>query len=331
MGSKSSSAPAPDPRLIDAQIRSMGIQDSSIQRLLSNSESMMPLQREQMQFGLDTSRSAYQQSQEDRSWMLGRRGMLSAVQDRIASDATNFDEDSRAAELSAAGMADIQAGAGAARSSAMRTAGLRGMNTAKISEAFARQGTQMASAQANAAFMAKTAAKAEGLQLTDRANNALAGYPAMSMQATGAGAGYGAAGLGLANAGLGGMNSGFQAAGGMAGQMGNNAAGMYGAMGSYKNGQDQIAAQNDPFNTILGAAAGAGMSALMKGSDRRLKTDIKPVGVMNNGLTVYSYRYKSGGPTELGVMADEVAVRKPQAYVKGGAGGGYDAVDYSKL
>ena len=35
---------------------------------------------------------------------------------------------------------------------------------------------------------------------------------------------------------------------------------MYGAQANYKNAQDQIAAQNDPFNTILGAAAGVGTS-----------------------------------------------------------------------
>jgi hypothetical protein len=66
-------------------------------------------------------------------------------------------------------------------------------------------------------------------------------------------------------------------------------------------------------------------------SDRRAKTNIKAVGKLDNGLTVYSYNYKSGGPSVIGVMADEVAVIKPNAYVKGGAGNGYDAVDYSKL
>jgi len=75
-----------------------------------------------------------------------------------------------------------------------------------------------------------------------------------------------------------------------------------------------------------------GMSwGLSKLSDRRMKTHITPVGRLDNGLTVYSYQYKFGGPFMLGVMADEVAVLKPEAYVKGGGGGGYDAVDYSKL
>lgn len=68
-----------------------------------------------------------------------------------------------------------------------------------------------------------------------------------------------------------------------------------------------------------------------KASDRRLKTNIQAVGVLDDGLKVYSYRYKSGGPVHIGVMADEVAILRPQAYIKGGAGDGFDAVDYSKL
>ena len=73
------------------------------------------------------------------------------------------------------------------------------------------------------------------------------------------------------------------------------------------------------------------LSGNTKASDRRLKTDIQAVGVLDDGLKVYSYRYKSGGPVHIGVMADEVAVLRPQAYIKGGAGDGFDAVDYSKL
>ncbi len=75
--------------------------------------------------------------------------------------------------------------------------------------------------------------------------------------------------------------------------------------------------------------AGAQIFSLL--SDRRAKTNIKAVGKLDNGLTVYSYNYKSGGPSTIGVMADEVAMVKPEAYVKGGGGNGYDAVDYSKL
>jgi hypothetical protein len=88
--------------------------------------------------------------------------------------------------------------------------------------------------------------------------------------------------------------------------------------------------QGDQTGQILGTVAGIAGYALMA-SDRRLKTDIKRIGKLESGLNVYRYRYKAGGPTTVGVMADEVKKKAPEAYVKGGAGGGYDAVDYSKL
>jgi len=83
--------------------------------------------------------------------------------------------------------------------------------------------------------------------------------------------------------------------------------------------------------SALGLGNILGVGNTTKTSDRRLKTDIQTIGVLGDGLKVYSYRYKSGGPVHIGVMADEVAVLRPQAYIKGGAGDGFDAVDYSKL
>ena len=53
MGTKGSDAPPPDPRLTEAQIRSMEVQDDVIQRIVRNSDSMLPLQREATQFALD--------------------------------------------------------------------------------------------------------------------------------------------------------------------------------------------------------------------------------------------------------------------------------------
>lgn len=88
---------------------------------------------------------------------------------------------------------------------------------------------------------------------------------------------------------------------------------------------------NAQMQAVAGLAGAAGTAFGLMGSDRRLKTDIEAVGVLDSGLTVYRYRYKVGGPFVLGVMADEVASVRPAAYVKGGAGNGFDAVDYAKL
>jgi hypothetical protein len=63
-------------------------------------------------------------------------------------------------------------------------------------------------------------------------------------------------------------------------------------------------------------------------SDRRLKTNIKQIGVANNGLNIYSYNYVWGGPTQLGYMADEVEKIAPQAV---GESQGFKTVNYGMI
>lgn len=257
-GGKGSSAPPPDPRLIERQIKSMDVQDAAITRMLDNADTLLPFQREQMQFGLQTARTAYEQSQADRNWLLGRRDTLGRLQDSMISDAEAFDTDARRAQLAGEAATDVSNAFATARGASARGLTRMGVNPGAGAYAAMTRQSETAEAVAKATAMNKVrqAARMEGIALKDRATNSLAGYPAMGMQATGAGAGYGASGLALANSGLAGMNSGYGAAGQLAGQMGSNATGMYGAMGSYKNGQDQIAASSDPWNTMLGAAAG---------------------------------------------------------------------------
>jgi Chaperone of endosialidase len=50
-------------------------------------------------------------------------------------------------------------------------------------------------------------------------------------------------------------------------------------------------------------------------SDRRLKQNVKRVGALPNGLPLYSFRYKWGGPTFIGVMAQDVLRVMPDAVV----------------
>jgi hypothetical protein len=110
-----------------------------------------------------------------------------------------------------------------------------------------------------------------------------------------------------------------------ASQMGYNA-----QMGDF-NAQ-QAAQQN--FNSGLMGLAGAG---IMKYSDIRTKENIEPIGVANNGLTVYRYEYKTefkdqplaGHGKFVGVMAHEVQAVMPQAVIT--LENGYLAVDYGKL
>lgn len=69
-----------------------------------------------------------------------------------------------------------------------------------------------------------------------------------------------------------------------------------------------------------GGASGGGLLALLGMlSDRRLKTDIQRVGTLDNGLPVYSYRL-FGGPTQIGLMADEVEKVNPAAVAEDSMG-----------
>jgi len=77
-----------------------------------------------------------------------------------------------------------------------------------------------------------------------------------------------------------------------------------------------------------GPAAYATMAPLLA-SDRRLKTDIRRVGKTDGGLPLYAYRYKAGGPHQIGVMAQDVAKVRPDAV--GDIGGGFLGVDYRKV
>ena len=332
MGSKSSNVPAPDPRLVEAQIRSMGIQDSVIQRVMQQSEEIQPLQKEQLQFGLETARKAYDQSQQDRSWMLDRRGSLTTMQDTLAQDARSFNTEDKANELAGKAMADVNQGF--ANVEGQQTRAMARMGVTPGSGKALAMGNQTAIAKATALAAAgsgaRDRARTEGYALTDRATNALAGYPAMGMQATGAGAGYGASGTNIANQGLAGMNSGFGAAGTMAGQMGSNATGMYGAQASYKTASDKAAADANPMGALLGAGAQLGAASIMA-SDRRLKQDIELVGRdERTGLNLYEFAYKvTPDQRWRGVMADEVMQVMPSAVHTNEEG--FMSVDYGAL
>jgi hypothetical protein len=60
-------------------------------------------------------------------------------------------------------------------------------------------------------------------------------------------------------------------------------------------------------------------------SDRRAKTNIRRIGTADNGLPIYSFKYRWGGPTTIGFMADEVEKLHPEAV---STIGGLKAVNY---
>lgn len=92
---------------------------------------------------------------------------------------------------------------------------------------------------------------------------------------------------------------------------------------------DNFNQQMQNYNAQMGAwSNGLGaIGSLLRLSDRRAKTDIKKIGKTNDGQQIYSYRYKSGGPIQMGLMAQEVEKRKPEAVANVG---GIKMVDYGK-
>ena len=108
--------------------------------------------------------------------------------------------------------------------------------------------------------------------------------------------------------------------------------------------QMQYNAQMGDFNAKQAAQAnlnaglmGLGGAGIMKYSDMRLKENIKAIGVMDNGLTLYSFEYKdeiklnqmAGEGIHVGVMAQEVEQVFPYAVKT--LDDGYKVVDYGLL
>jgi hypothetical protein len=84
----------------------------------------------------------------------------------------------------------------------------------------------------------------------------------------------------------------------------------------------------DPSMDQFGQLLQIGTSiAAMAGSDKRLKTDIQPVGKTFDGQTVYKYRYKGEPNFRMGLIAQEVEKHHPHAV---GLAGGYKTVNYDK-
>lgn len=85
--------------------------------------------------------------------------------------------------------------------------------------------------------------------------------------------------------------------------------------------------QNSATQGILGGLFGLG-SKIIGLSDARQKEDIRRIGTLDNGLGVYSYRYRNDARTQIGVLAQEVEQVIPGAVFEIG---GIKFVDHAKI
>lgn len=95
-----------------------------------------------------------------------------------------------------------------------------------------------------------------------------------------------------------------------------------GAAGKPRSGMDDVKTAGDIISTGL-KIAGTAASLF---SDKRLKDNIEKVGELNDGQNVYRYDF-GNGRTQLGLLAQEVLKKKPDAV---GKRDGYLTVDYDK-
>ncbi|MGL4309272.1 MAG: hypothetical protein ACRCSU_02210, partial [Paracoccaceae bacterium] len=94
---------------------------------------------------------------------------------------------------------------------------------------------------------------------------------------------------------------------------------------NYNQQANNYSAQMGQWNSVMGGLFGLGSAAIM--SDPKTKEDVKKVGKTDDGQNVYQFRYKTGGPIQMGLMADEVQKKRPEAVKKMG---GIRFVDYGK-
>lgn len=91
-----------------------------------------------------------------------------------------------------------------------------------------------------------------------------------------------------------------------------------------------VSVKNDPWQTGLGAGLGilgtAGKLGIL--SDARAKENARPVGATFDGQTIYAFNYKGDAVTHIGLMAQEVAEKHPDAVFEGPHG--FLMVDYAK-
>jgi hypothetical protein len=85
-------------------------------------------------------------------------------------------------------------------------------------------------------------------------------------------------------------------------------------------------------NIAMGTGALSGSTTTTTGpssffSDRRLKEDVRVVGKTSDGQPIYTYKYKGDPQTHMGLMAQDVEKKHPEAV---GLAGGYKTVDYEK-
>jgi hypothetical protein len=255
-------APAPDPALQEARILSLQTQADLGRRQQASAETLAPIQLEQMKFGLDASRQAYEQTQADREYALEKRGQYDQVVNKIVNESDKFDEATRRQELMSQAKADISTAFSGAQEQQSRGLSRAGVMPGSGKALLAQQQGELAEAAAKsrAGIMVSEAAKKEGLQLRGQTAQMLAGYPAAAASLAPSGANLGVMGLDVANRAGAGINEGYGATSKLVSNYGNLAGDMYANQSKlYQGAQDANSANRSEITgAVIGGATQAG-------------------------------------------------------------------------
>ena len=222
-----------------------------------------------------------------------------------------------------------------------------GLNPADMRYQMANRDAGMNGAAIEAYAMNQARNAAKQLNFAQRQDVASLGrnLPSQNSTATGLSLNAGTGAVGAASSGLNAVNSTANTAnsyfGGMtstANAMGGLSLGQYGtALSGYNADQNRKGQEMAGIGQFAGTALSAYSRnpAAFGGSDIRIKENIVSMGVLDNGIPVYSFEYKTafkdkwGHGRFVGVMAHEVEDFIPDAVAVGDDG--FKMVDYSKL
>ena len=270
MGGKVSTTPV-NPELERAQIASMRSQQAIGEKQMALAEEMQPMQREQLRFGIDATKTAYEQTQQDRQYALAKRDQYDKALGGVLNEAEKFDEASRRLELGQQAAADVSKAFSGAGEQQRRSLNRMGTNPLSGKALMADQGVELdeARARAEAKRVVNEAARQEGMGLKKAAVGMLSGYPAMASQLSPTSARLGWGGVDAANAGVSGMGQGYGTASDLAGAYGRNASDMYGAQSKLWSQSQTATAENrgELMGTIAGAASRYGASKMGGGTE----------------------------------------------------------------
>lgn len=95
-------------------------------------------------------------------------------------------------------------------------------------------------------------------------------------------------------------------------------------LGAQSSGTGTTSQQSPWYTTAIGAGL---LGASLMPSDERIKEGIQEIGMLYDETPIYSYRYKGDDRAQIGVMAQDVEKRRPDAVHEFG---GVKFVDYGK-